>query len=277
MKPVVLIRYSEIGLKGKNRDWYEKKLIENIRYALRAAAIAVGPVERRFGRIILHTGADLSLLKRVFGIASFSAARETPLDITKMANAALHLTDLNPHVSFRVTCQRLDKTTEKNSQQIQKELGAELVERTQAEVDLTEYDVNVNVEIINKKAYVFVDKTSCFGGLPVSTQGTVLTLIENKNDVLAALLMLRRGCTVIPISYSENTYDVLPRYGALAQRLIKKDEIDTTARETNAEAVVVGQTFKNIGEVPTTLLVLRPLVGMTPKQITERLDEFMHN
>ncbi len=274
MKPVILVRYNEISLKKKNRQWYEEKLIQNIRQALRKEAINIGPIERRLGRIIIHKSGKLPILKRIFGIASYSHALETPIEIPKMADATLNQCELNQNVSFRVSCQRLDKTTELKSLEVEKQLGAEIVERTQAEVDLTEYDIEVRVELINKKAYIFTEKEECFGGLPADTQGTMLALIENQADVLAAMLMLKRGCTVFPIAYKE-TESMLTRYGAQGQRIIKEEnEIDLIAEETKAKGLVVGQTLEQIKPVQTKMLVLRPLSGMTEEQIEKRLDEF---
>ncbi len=266
MKPVILVRYNEISLKGKNRKWYEQKLIENIKQTIKKEGKTVGPIERRLGRIILHTGEKFSFLKRVFGIASYSPAIETAIEITKMADATLRLVELHSGVSFRASCQRLDKTTELNSLGVERQLGAEIVERTNAEVDLTEYDINVCVELINQKAYVFTEKTNCFGGLPINTQGTILAVIENKADELAALLMLRRGCTIIPISTKD--HPLLTRYGA--QPSVEINEMDNLT----AEAVVTGQTLEKIQQPSTTKLVLRPLIGMTDKEITTRLNEF---
>lgn len=275
MKSCILVRYDEIGLKGANRGRFEDLLVNNIRLAFRADGLSVGPIERRYGRIIVSLKKGISSLKRIFGISSCSPALETVPDVESMADAALHLCELNDRVSFRVSCQRLDKTMSLTSRDVEHQLGAELVSRTNAEVDLTEFDFEVGVELINNKAYVFVDRSECFGGLPVGSEGTVLALIDNSASLLAALLMLQRGCNVIPVSFSEIQHPILAKYGALAPRLIKEGEIDFIAKDANAKAVVVGQLIDNVSDVKTSLVILRPLVGLSEKQVNEKLNEFL--
>ncbi len=72
----VIVRYSEIGLKGQNRPLFEKKLMENIRDCLKKNGIS-GTASRAAGRIIVKTDdkAALNCLVRVFGIHSLSPAR----------------------------------------------------------------------------------------------------------------------------------------------------------------------------------------------------------
>ncbi len=275
MKSCILVRYDEIGLKGANRGRFEDLLVNNIRLAFRADGLSVGPIERRYGRIIVSLKKGISSLKRIFGISSCSPALETVPDVESMANAVLHLCELNDRVSFRVSCQRLDKSMSLTSRDVERQLGAELVSRTNAEVDLTEFDFEVGVELINNKAYVFVERTECFGGLPVGSEGTVLALIDDNASLLSALLMLQRGCNVIPVSFSEIQHPILAKYGALAPRLMKEGEIDFIARDTNAKAVVVGQLIDNVGDVKTSLVILRPLVGLSEKQVSEKLNEFL--
>ena len=100
-------------------------------------------------------------------------------------------------------------------------------------------------------------------------------MIDNSASLLAALLMLQRGCNVIPVSFSEIQHPVLAKYGALAPRLMKEGEIDFIARDANAKAVVVGQLIDNVSDVKTSLVILRPLVGLSEKQVNEKLNEFL--
>ena len=227
-------------------------------------------IKKQYGRILLFSKAPQ--LKRIFGIASYSHSEELPIDISQMADTVMKKVELHPDISFRVTCQRIDKSLDVTSRDIEVNLGAELVKRTNAEVDLTEFDVEVGVELINKKAYVFLEKVKCFAGLPVGTQGTVLAQVESDADRLAALLMMRRGCALIPINTEQS--DVLINYGALAPRNGSPDEL---AKETGAIAVITGQTLENIQPLNTSLIILRPLSGMTKQHITERLNEFMRH
>jgi thiamine biosynthesis protein ThiI len=266
---VTIVRYREIGLKGRNREWYEKKLIENIKQKARMFAIKIR-VDKKFGRIMLYSEKELDFLKYVFGIASYSPAVESEVDIKKIADAAMQITELHDNLSFRGTTQRSDKSVKMTSKELSGELGYELQQRTNAEVDLTEYDVNVCVEIVSGRAYVYTDKIECFGGLPIGTQGKVCAIIENKNDELAALLMLKRGCSVIPVTETELN-DEFVKYGFNAQKKIED------LNKIEAEAVITGKTFETLEKIETNKLVLRPLCGMNEREIQEKYDEFMHS
>jgi len=275
MKSCILVRYDEIGLRGKNRPMFERILNENIRQAYLADALHPGPVEKRMGRLIVHSG-NGKPLKQVFGISSYSVAFETEPDIKAMADAAMRLCELHPNVSFRVSCQRLDKTMSLTSRDVDRLLGAELVERTNAEVDLTEFDWEIGVELISGKSYVFVDRIRCFAGLPVGSEGTVLALIDNEASVLAALLMLRRGCAVVPVSFSDKQHSILAKFNSRAQRLLKNEgDVDIIAKEVGAKALVVGQLLHEVRDIETFLLVLRPLVGCDERHVKVKLNEFM--
>ncbi|HHI04210.1 MAG TPA: tRNA 4-thiouridine(8) synthase ThiI, partial [Candidatus Woesearchaeota archaeon] len=74
MEKVVVIRYSEIGLKGNNRIIFEKKLINNIKDCLKKNKIKYDKIQRLRGRIIIFAEQKLDCLKYVFGISSFSPA-----------------------------------------------------------------------------------------------------------------------------------------------------------------------------------------------------------
>ncbi|PIN75239.1 hypothetical protein COV18_03555 [Candidatus Woesearchaeota archaeon CG10_big_fil_rev_8_21_14_0_10_37_12] len=274
MKQTILVRYSEIGTKGKNRKWYEQKLANNIQHFLSKKGISA-EIERRYGRILVHVEKKISELKKIFGSSSYSYAIQTPIDIVKMAQAAMQLVELHRNISFRVTCQRLDKTIPMNSQEVQKQLGAEIVAKTKAEVDLENYDVNIEVELIHGNAYVFTERINCFGGLPVNSQGTVLAFTETKQDILAAILMLKRGCTVIPLFEKQQPTELLQTYGAkISCQLNKNQTIRTIAQETKALALVNGQTLNELEEIETELLVLRPLTGINEKEIDELYQMF---
>jgi thiamine biosynthesis protein ThiI len=272
----VLVRYAEIGLKGKNRILFEKKLAQNIRNVLEQNKVEVEKITRPYGRLIVFTKGH-RFLRSVFGIASYSPAVKTTVETKAMADTALQMVELHPGVSFRVSCQRLDKSLTP-SKEIEKQFGAEIVARTGAMVDLTDYDIEVGVELIEGAAYVFTERVICFGGLPVGSQGKVLAVINNAADELAALLIMHRGCEVIPVCFSEYPLRLLRVFGCTApqQRIADFADIDDVARESNAHAVVVGQSLEHLSTLPTNLLVLRPLISYDEKQTHVKLHAFQH-
>ncbi|WP_324736261.1 tRNA uracil 4-sulfurtransferase ThiI [Thermococcus sp. SY098] len=206
----VIIRYGEIGTKSKQtRRWFENILVNNIREALVSERIEYKSIFAKHGRIIVKTNKakeSVDVLKRVFGIVSLSPAMEVNAELEKINRTALKLfrkkkRELNlEKPKFRVTARRITKEFPLKSPEIQAKVGEYILANEEADVDLKNYDINVGIEIMEGKAYIFVDKIKAFGGLPIGTQGKVVTLLSGGIDSpVAAFLMMKRGCEVIPV------------------------------------------------------------------------------
>ncbi len=206
----LIIRYGEIGTKSKQtRRWFENVLANNIREALVSEGIGYKSIFAKHGRIIVKTNKareSVDVLKRVFGIVSLSPAMEVDAELEKINKTALRLfrkkkRELNlEKPKFRVTARRITKEFHLKSPEIQAKVGEYILKNEEADVDLKNYDINVGVEIMEGKAYIFVDKIKAFGGLPIGTQGKVVALLSGGiNSSVAAFLMMKRGCEIIPV------------------------------------------------------------------------------
>jgi len=259
MHDTILVRYAEIGIKGNNRGMFENKLVENIKACLQSQGIGKTAIERRFGRIMLHTSASPDLSK-VFGIASYSTAIATGTSLEALQKAVeLHLTGFK---TFRVTCSRLDKTFPLDSRAVAKELGSFIVKKTGAKVSLETFDREFIVEILHGKLYFITNTVAGPGGLPVGIEGNVVAYIDSENAEKAALLLMKRGCAVIALLPHKRALHLLQSYAyGLHLQIIESSDIEGTARKENAKAVIVGDTLHNLHTYDTTLPVMRPLVG----------------
>ena len=207
---VVIVRYGEIGTKSRQtRRWFESILMNNIREALVSEGIEFKKVEAKHGRILVKTnkaGEAVDVLRRVFGIVSLSPAMEIDAELDKINRTALKLfrrkkreLDLE-RPKFRVTARRITKEFPLKSPEVQAKVGEYILENEESEVDLHNYDIEVGVELMEGKAYVFVDKIYAWGGLPIGTQGKVVALLSGGIDSpVAAFLMMKRGVEVIPV------------------------------------------------------------------------------
>lgn len=197
----VIVHYQELALKGRNRPWFVRLLVRNIREVL--SDLDVRSVEALMGRIRVVTGADVAeaviveRLSRVFGVANFAFARQTPTDLDSMAEAAsAELDGLSPR-SFRVLAKRADKRYALTSPEIERELGGRIRQRYGWPVDLSHADLVVRVEIIPDTAFVFARRHAGAGGLPVGASGRVACLMSGGIDSpVAACRMMKRGCRV---------------------------------------------------------------------------------
>src|SRR6188508_174197 len=125
----VLVHYSEVALKGKNRTWFVGRLVRNIHGAL--AGLHVKEVRTPIGRIEVVLAQDevlpevLDRLKRIFGIANYAVATRVPTDFEGMAQAIVsQLPPKESAQSFRVFVRRADQKFPIPSPDLARDLGS---------------------------------------------------------------------------------------------------------------------------------------------------------
>jgi thiamine biosynthesis protein ThiI len=199
---VVVIHYHEIALKGGNRPHFEKKLIENIKRAIKD--LGAKSVRRTFGRIVvdLEEGADLKSitenLKRTFGIQYFAPARKCPQDMKGLKETALEVAKDEDFETFRISSKRSNKAFPHTSMDINRDVGAVVADTLGKKVKLKDPDLTISVEIVNKEAYVFSEKILGAGGLPTGSAGKAVALLSGGIDSpVAAYRMMKRGLKII--------------------------------------------------------------------------------
>jgi thiamine biosynthesis protein ThiI len=207
---VIVLRYHEIALKGRNRPFFVRRLGENVARAV--VGLPVGEIRRASARLLLPLReaaawpAARERLARVFGLANFALAHERPL-ATRGGDAATELDRLGKAIiarlegvavpSFRVLTKRSDKGFALTSPEVNGVLGAMIQGATGARVDLEHAEVTVAVDILPGRAFFSVEKVEGAGGLPVGTSGRVVALLSGGIDSpVAAWRMMRRGCRV---------------------------------------------------------------------------------
>ena len=212
MKSVV-VHYSEIALKGKNRPWFVAKLVRNIREATRGMDVKVNVL---MGRVEVGLGPSTSWemvrerLSTVFGIGNFARAGRAPLDVD--AIAAEILRDLGPEdpKSFRVSARRADKRFPLTSPEIEREVGGRIKEARGWQVALDDPELTIHVEALTDEAFYSFAREPGPGGLPVGSSGRVTCLLSGGIDSpVAAWRMLRRGCRVQFVHF--HSYPILSR------------------------------------------------------------------
>jgi len=212
---LIVIRYGEIGLKGKNRPYFVKRLRKNIRDCLKKNGLT-GEVHSVGQRVYVQVE-DVELaaekLRDVFGVVSLSPAQEVPADIEAIQAEALMVAQragLNEKRTFRVQSRRADKSFSLISPDINRLVGAHVQKATGARVDLSdEADLTIGVEVRRGHALVFGQTVAGHGGLPLGTEGRAVALISGGIDSpVAAWLMMKRGCGVIPIHFRQSEVEM---------------------------------------------------------------------
>src|SRR5882762_9395375 len=210
----IVVHYKELGLKGKNRPWFVRLLVRNIRASL--TGLGIPAVRVVMGRIEIDLGQSGNLdavrerLRHVFGIAYFSYAGRAPLDVDGMAAAILSdLGDRHP-ASFRVSARRADKRYPLTSPQLEREVGGRIKEATGWKVDLSKPELTIRLDLMLDHSFYFFGKEPGAGGLPTGTGGRVACLLSGGIDSpVAAYRMMRRGCPVLLVHF--HSYPILSR------------------------------------------------------------------
>ncbi len=214
MRSAVLVHYHEISLKRGNRPLFLRHLARN----LARATTDLGPVRVRRvpGRILLDLDdherpeAVRDRAARVCGVASVALAHRVPSTVDAMKRAIAALTEGRRFGSFRISARRAFKTYPLTSVELNRELGAFVLERSAAfapRVNLTAPELTVHVEVLPAETFVYLDRTAGPGGLPVGASGTVAALLSGGIDSpVAAWRMMKRGCRVVFVHFHSVPY-----------------------------------------------------------------------
>lgn len=279
-----LVRYGELGLKSPQvKKRFQKTLKSNIEDAfLKEGVQAITSWD--WGRIYLHTDEDQKaedILKKIFGISSFSKVIETSSSIPEICDAAAEFSrDITPPGSSFAVRARRTGDHEFTSQDVAAEVGSAILAANEnISVNLNQPDEEIFVEVRYNRTFIFNEKIQGPGGFPVGTQGRALALISDKKSVYAAWLMMKRGCTMKLLCTGVEAHAYAQKlknwYMASQPREIKDgsnvlDEVLDMAKRNRAEALVLGHTyeeFENESKIEADIPVFYPLIGMSNKEI----------
>jgi len=209
---LILLRFGEISLKSPRiRRQFSKALVNNIQRMFMSASIECLTWEE-WGRIFIETNdfpKAAALLERAFGVVSFSEVIQVDCVQGDIDRAVLGLARemLRPGSRFAVRCRRVGNHPF-TSQEMAAKVGEAILDANPQlglKVDLTDPEVMIELEIRDKKAYIYHTRRQGPGGMPLSTQGGVLAIIEpgDLRDVArtasAFYLVMKRGCKVFPL------------------------------------------------------------------------------
>lgn len=211
MKKVILIRFGEIFLKGKNRKFFEKALFQNIKDAIKKFDAELVKVPGRL--VVQGYNADDELelvdrLSKVCGIFSFSPAICFETDIKAIEENAVELMkDLAG--TFKVETNRADKTLELNSMQVSAKVGGKiLASNKNLKVDIKNPNHTLSIDIReNKETYMYEKVVYGVGGMPVGTSGNGLLLLSGGIDSpVAGYMLAKRGVKVSAVHFHSYPY-----------------------------------------------------------------------
>ena len=211
-----MIKYGEIGVKGKNRYLFEDALVRQIRYALKEVDGEFN-VTKENGRIYATAVSDfdydeaVAALKRVFGIIGICPVVQIEDngfdDLAKHVVEYFDATYPDKNITFKVNARRARKNYPMDSMEINMELGGRLLDAfPELKVDVHKPEVLLQVEIRNKINIYSVEIPGP-GGMPIGTAGKAMLLLSGGIDSpVAGYMIAKRGVQI------EATYFHAPPY-----------------------------------------------------------------
>jgi thiamine biosynthesis protein ThiI len=204
MAETYVVHYSEVALKGRNRPDFVRALRRNITRALRGLGETTIGLDE--GRFIVRTTADQEEVSRrlsqVFGVAWFAKTSVAGTAYEEIRDSVLAAARSGRGGTFRITARRTQKTFPLDSMQMERLLGAEVVNEMGRKVDLSHPEESIHVDVMRGRALVYSDRRMGPGGLPVGTSGRVMHLFSGGIDSpVAAWLLMKRGCTPVYLHF----------------------------------------------------------------------------
>lgn len=286
---LILIRYGELALKSqKVKRRFIESLINGISDQMERYGIT-WLIRKEQGRIFLHLEDDLLerailLLQHIPGITSISPVHEFEitqgLETIAGTTAEFSRSHLHSGMKFAVRARRAGSHPY-TSQDAAARAGEAILDSIPGlKVDLRNPDLAIHLEIRGRSGFLFTERFQGMGGLPPDSQGKVLLLLSGDNSAAAGYLLMKRGCSILPVHFTDGVKNVEGIFRKLEgldpgmELLTIKgkpdpESIEELGMEIRAQAVVTGHRYSTFD--PTFSLrkfpVFFPLIGLEENEI----------
>lgn len=247
---MLLLRFGEFILKGKNRARFEKTVLRHVKEMVRPYPNAV--LSKEFGRIYVHLNGEPAgelamALKNVFGIASISPVKVSSSnleDILSVSRTFLEILAPAAGTTFKVNARRVWKEFPHGSIEMNKLISTPLLQGYSGlVVDVKSPQLELRIEIRENHTYIFCENIAGVGGFPLGTNGKAMLLLSGGIDSpVAGWSSMRRGLEVECVHFYSYPYTselarqkvvdlarVLSRYaGVIKLHLVPFTEVQTS-------------------------------------------------
>lgn len=206
----ILVRFGELSTKGKNKKDFIKRLLTNVKNALREFEAL--SYERTHDRLYImlneeNPHAVSEHLRKVFGISSFSLAIRVPSDIEEIKKTALLVAKETTGKTFKIEARRSFKQFGMISDEINRAVAGEILRNTEWKVDVRKPDLRIQIELHETHTYIMTGKILGAGGYPVGVGGKALVMLSGGIDSpVASYLTMKRGIAIECIHYASPPY-----------------------------------------------------------------------
>ena len=217
-KNIYIIRCGEVSLKGMNKPYFERVLLERLKKAFKFNNFNDADMRWIDGLIIAEVPSIydseeiIRAASKVFGVASVSYAIKTGKEIEEISNDAIifmkNIMLKEDIKTFKVKAKRADKTYPIQSPEIARLIGRAILKGINSlSVDIHNPDCELHIDVRREGTYIYRNKVKAFGGLPLGTNGRGLLLMSGGIDSpVAAFMMAKRGMTIDAIHFHSYPY-----------------------------------------------------------------------
>ena len=211
-----LIKYAEIGIKGKNRYLFEDALVQQMKYALKKCE-GQFKIHKTQGRIFVDALTEFDFdevverLQRVFGISGICPVVYVEDEgFEKLCETVIkYIDDVYPdkNKTFKVVSRRTRKNYPKESMQINMDMGEAILNAyPEMKVDVHHPDIMLNIEV-REKIYIYSEIIPGPGGMPVGTGGKAMLLLSGGIDSpVAGYMIAKRGVKLDAVYFHAPPY-----------------------------------------------------------------------
>ncbi len=206
----ILVRFGELSTKGKNKKDFIKKLLINVKNALRDYEKLT--FERTHDRMyVMLNGEDaheVSVhLQKVFGISSFSFAVRVESEIESIKQKALQIAMQSDAETFKIETRRSHKLFPMISDEINRAVAGEILRNTNLKVNVREPQLRIQIEVHQHDTYIMTGRIPGAGGYPVGVGGKAMVMLSGGIDSpVASYLTMKRGVAIECIHYASPPY-----------------------------------------------------------------------
>ncbi|TVX94278.1 tRNA uracil 4-sulfurtransferase ThiI [Paenibacillus agilis] len=258
---MLLLRFGEITIKGRNRSKFEKAAYRHVKEVLKPFEKA--KLIKEYGRLYVELNGEeveplIAVLRHVFGIVSISPVKVAPSELEPIIETALTMVreyDPQPGTKFKVVGRRAWKGFPHTSQELNHLVGAPLLrEFEQLSVDVRNPEFKVTVEVREENTYIYSNVVPAVGGFPYGTNGKAMLLLSGGIDSpVAGYMALRRGLEIEAVHFHSYPFtseraqqkvldlaQVLANYaGRVKVHMVPFTDIQTRLHQANAENVLI--------------------------------------
>lgn len=263
MKPeCILIRIGEQSLKSDQvRKIFDRILIRNINASLKGIKYNIKREPNRYFVYSDDIEKCIKQLKNVFGITSLSPCYICPSDMEEIKKLSKKLFKVPKRKTFAIRARRSG-----NHKFTSMDIGKEVGYIIEGKANLSKPDRELFVECREKKTYIFTEKIPGPGGLPLGSSGKIFGLLNNKEDLVACWLMMKRGCEIVVISDKKSLVSKLKKWHIGSNFEI----FSKIPKDYNLPGVAMGEeTYSKIKKL--NMMILRPLVALDTEKLYEKI------